>query len=376
MQGVPDGPTARRDVFICHAGEDKSEVASPLADALRRRNLTVWLDEQELRIGDSLLAKIDEGLTSSTFGVVIVSPSFFGKSWPRRELEILTTRELSGDDVVVLPVWHKVDESYVMKYSPSLANKFAAVTTAGLEQVADQIAARVRPLNEPAVADSRRWRVNWHKWWPLIAGIAVAIVVGARIFAFPNGGGSTPPEPSTTQPGPPTTQPAPSDSIRDTFDVDAQGWTTLWGADIKYEQTGGRPGGHLTATDNLAQSTWFWVAPPKYLGNQTVYAGRSLTFDLKQSLSGSSFDAADVWLSGNGVELVYDDPTNPGKDWTSYTVPLDGKPGWFRVTPAGNVAATAEDMRSALANVAYLRIRGEFEVGFDVGGLDNVVLGA
>ena len=134
----------QRDVFLCHASEDKADVARPLAEALRRRGITVWLDEQELHIGDGLLQKIDEGLRTSDFGAVILSPSFFGKSWPRRELDGLTTRELTGGTVIVLPIWHNVDAIDVSQYSPSLADKLAATTGDGLESVADQIAKRVQ----------------------------------------------------------------------------------------------------------------------------------------------------------------------------------------------------------------------------------------
>ena len=70
------------DVFISHAGEDKADVVRPLAEALRERGLAVWYDEFELRIGDSLRRKIDQGIRSSRFGVVVLSPSFFGKGWP------------------------------------------------------------------------------------------------------------------------------------------------------------------------------------------------------------------------------------------------------------------------------------------------------
>ena len=133
----------RRDVFICHASEDK-DVARPLALALLARGLSVWLDEQEIRIGDRLLARIDEGLLSSRFGAVVLSPSFFAKDWPRRELDGLTMRELEAGDVVVLPIWHQVDREDVLRYSPLLAGTHAARMTDGLIRVADQIEARVR----------------------------------------------------------------------------------------------------------------------------------------------------------------------------------------------------------------------------------------
>ena len=84
------------DVFISHASEDAESVARPLADALRRRGIEVWLDGSELKIGDSLNEKIDEGLANSFYGVLIVSPNFIAKQWPRRELNALMAKEERG----------------------------------------------------------------------------------------------------------------------------------------------------------------------------------------------------------------------------------------------------------------------------------------
>jgi hypothetical protein len=79
-------PSKYWDLFISHASEDKEEVALPLANTLKTAGLRVWLDKQELRVGDSLREKIDEGLAKSHFGVVILSNSFLDKRWPRNEL--------------------------------------------------------------------------------------------------------------------------------------------------------------------------------------------------------------------------------------------------------------------------------------------------
>ena len=93
------------DVFISHASEDKDAVAVPLARALQNAGLRVWLDMQELDIGDSLREKIDEGLSFSQFGVVIISPSFLSKLWPKRELNGLFALEGDGQKII-LPVWY------------------------------------------------------------------------------------------------------------------------------------------------------------------------------------------------------------------------------------------------------------------------------
>ena len=94
------------DVFISHASEDKDEVVRPFANALRSVGLSVWYDEFELRIGDSLRRKIDKGLANSRFGVVILSQAFFGRGWPEYELDGLVTRSVSGNQIL-LPIWHK-----------------------------------------------------------------------------------------------------------------------------------------------------------------------------------------------------------------------------------------------------------------------------
>jgi hypothetical protein len=134
------------DVFICHAGEDKDAVVRPLAHALRALDLEVWYDEFSLKIGDSLRRTIDKGLVACRFGVVVLSPAFFGKGWPNYELDGLVTREVAGGRQLILPVWHNVTRADVMGYSPSLADKLARSTAdVSIEALANEIASVVRP---------------------------------------------------------------------------------------------------------------------------------------------------------------------------------------------------------------------------------------
>ncbi|MFM9268612.1 toll/interleukin-1 receptor domain-containing protein [Tychonema sp. BBK16] len=135
------GPQRNFDVFICHASEDKNAVVRPLAVALASAGLQVWYDEFELRIGDSLRRKIDQGLATSKFGVVVLSPSFFGRGWPERELDGLVTRETAGNQQIILPIWHDLTKQEVIGYSPSLADRLARTTsTHTVEEIASEIA--------------------------------------------------------------------------------------------------------------------------------------------------------------------------------------------------------------------------------------------
>lgn len=115
-----------RDCFISHASEDKDAVARPLAEALTSAGYSVWFDEYELVLGDSLRAKIDEGLAASRFGVVVLSPQFFEKGWPQSELDALATKEMIGGERLILPIWHGVDEKFLASKSPLLTGRIGA----------------------------------------------------------------------------------------------------------------------------------------------------------------------------------------------------------------------------------------------------------
>lgn len=132
------------DVFISHTSEDKEEIVRPLAISLQKAGLDVWYDEFELRIGDSLRRKIDKGLASSRFGVVVLSHAFFGRGWTEYELDGLVSRTVSGEQIL-LPVWHNVTKREVLEYSPSLADRVARSTaTHTVEEIAAEIVDVVR----------------------------------------------------------------------------------------------------------------------------------------------------------------------------------------------------------------------------------------
>lgn len=122
------------DAFISHASEDKDSFVRPLARALSRLGCRIWFDEFELHVGDSLRRSIDKGLAKSAYGIVVLSKTFFSKNWSQYELDGLVAREMGGRKVI-LPIWHGVNRTQVMKYSPPLADKFAANSKSGLARV-------------------------------------------------------------------------------------------------------------------------------------------------------------------------------------------------------------------------------------------------
>jgi hypothetical protein len=132
------------DVFISHAFEDKETVVRPLANALVNEGLSVWYDEFELKIGDSLRRKIDRGLANSRVGLVVLSNSFIRKGWTNYELDGIITKTISGEQIL-LPIWHNISKREVIEFSPSLADKVARSTATHIvEEIAGEIAELIK----------------------------------------------------------------------------------------------------------------------------------------------------------------------------------------------------------------------------------------
>lgn len=116
------------DVFISHAFEDKESFANDLCEELKTLGVKVWYDTLNIKWGDSLRAKIDDGLIKSKYGIVILSRDYICKGWTKYELDGLFQREMTGGKTV-LPIWHNITKKEVQEFSPSLAGKLALNTS-------------------------------------------------------------------------------------------------------------------------------------------------------------------------------------------------------------------------------------------------------
>ena len=168
--------------------------------------------------------------------------------------------------------------------------------------------------------------------------------------------------------------------VRSTFDKGVDGWRVT--GDVQggssypnYEETGGNPGGHLSAVDDVQGGVWYWVAPANFRGDKSGFYGGTFTYDIYQNNRTSQFDADDIELSGGGIDLTYDfggTETHPRTDWTAYSVTLDESDDW--VVDGTGDQATAAEMQTVLGDVTRLHIRGEYVSGSDTGYLDNPAL--
>lgn len=139
------------DVFVSHAWEDKESFVDEFVLELESRNIKVWYDRQQIKWGDSMRKKIDDGLKKSKFGIAVLSPNYIaeGKYWTKAELDGLFQLE-SINGKTLLPIWHELTKAQVIKYSPLIASKLA-MTTANMTaaEIADELV-KILPDSEEA----------------------------------------------------------------------------------------------------------------------------------------------------------------------------------------------------------------------------------
>lgn len=91
------------DVFLSHSAKDKLVVCE-LAARLKRDGLRVWLDEDQLKPGDSVLAKIEEGLERSRVLVLCMSANAFGSDWVQLEAGTFRFRDPLNQERRFIPL--------------------------------------------------------------------------------------------------------------------------------------------------------------------------------------------------------------------------------------------------------------------------------
>ncbi len=90
-------------VFLSYSSKDKDFVHK-LAEDLKSYGTTVWWDKWEMKVGDSLNHKIQDGLEDSAYLAVVLTPDSVASPWVERELNAVLVRELEHRNVSVLPL--------------------------------------------------------------------------------------------------------------------------------------------------------------------------------------------------------------------------------------------------------------------------------
>lgn len=104
------GGEAKKDVFICHASEDKDEVARPVFEALTSAGISCWFDEVDGEWGRPVFTNINDGLAQSQYVLVILSKNTQTKQWPLLELGAALSSQMASEQVRICPLLVGTDQ--------------------------------------------------------------------------------------------------------------------------------------------------------------------------------------------------------------------------------------------------------------------------
>lgn len=110
-----------RDIFLCHAWDDRRGAATELHDLLEAEGVSVWFSERDIVLGQPFMREVDRGLAKSRTGLVLVTPALLkrvtGGGVSDKELSALLRRDL------LIPVVHGTTYDELERVSPLLASR-------------------------------------------------------------------------------------------------------------------------------------------------------------------------------------------------------------------------------------------------------------
>lgn len=121
-----------RDVFLCHAWDDRQGAAKDLHDLLVAAGVKVWFSEKDLGLGVPMMRAIDKGLANSRIGLVLVTPALLDRVPKEGVADKELSALLAGNQLV--PIVHNTTYAALRNVSPMLASR------TGLDTAEDSMA--------------------------------------------------------------------------------------------------------------------------------------------------------------------------------------------------------------------------------------------
>ena len=129
-----------RDVFLCHAWDDRMGPAKELHDLLVAAGVKVWFSEKDLGLGVPMMRAIDKGLANSRIGLVLVTPARLARL-PRERVADKELSALLASNRLV-PIVHNTTYEALRHVSPLLASR------SGLDTSEDSMAVVAGKISE------------------------------------------------------------------------------------------------------------------------------------------------------------------------------------------------------------------------------------
>ncbi|KAL7618631.1 hypothetical protein Lser_V15G03679 [Lactuca serriola] len=115
----------RYDVFLSFRGFDtRNSFTTYLHKALIDANITTFLDNEEIEIGEDLKPELESAIKASRAFVIVLSKNYATSTWSLDELVLILEQRMTSNHIVI-PIFYHVDPTHVRKQEGSFGDAMA-----------------------------------------------------------------------------------------------------------------------------------------------------------------------------------------------------------------------------------------------------------
>lgn len=292
-------------VFLSHTWADK-DFARKLAADLRSLGVRVWIDEAEIKLGDSLIEKISSGISGMDYLAVVLSPESVQSEWVKREVEIAISHEIEGKKIKTLPLLYRhCDLPGFLRgklyadfrgsdVDPEKYRKALALVADRLGLALEENKPKLSTSNErgsKSAAEIKKTPLLLKRLFIITVPILASLLIAE--YLRPVRSVPSQSEVSLRDPGqPPTTEPTTEEEVQDL--ADSRGSFLLING--TFHVTGYSPDGDSIRFQAFDRSLWAKVLGPEVKLNALGHAQLRL----------DGIDAPEIQYQGNGQPLGFD----------------------------------------------------------------------
>lgn len=127
------------DFFISCASEDGLSISRELFKELNKHKFSVWFYEEQNEKDDNLYSSIDSGISSSHFGILVLTPHYFSKYISKLEFHAFLSKEMSAARKCIIPIGHGMSPSDISKRTKLLSNHQIISSSVGVGKILERI---------------------------------------------------------------------------------------------------------------------------------------------------------------------------------------------------------------------------------------------
>ena len=110
------------DLFLSYSANDRKAIIEPLYYELKDEGFRPWFDIKEIRWGDSIVQRMQDGISNTKIIIFFISKSYLKKPWTLKELRSIVAMQQISDSQIIFPILLGITEKELIQSVPFLAD--------------------------------------------------------------------------------------------------------------------------------------------------------------------------------------------------------------------------------------------------------------